>query len=62
MTLLEQAKDAHQSQRKELLDLALAEFGHLRHTPGAPLEYLGKSFIYNELADYEEEANALSLL
>lgn len=62
MTLLEQAKDPELlEQRKELLDLALEEFGHLRHTPGAPLEYLGKSFVYNELADYEEEAKCFEL-
>ncbi len=62
MTLIEQAKDpSFEGQRKQLLNLALEEFGHLRHTPGAPLEYLGKSFVYNELADYEEEAKCFEL-
>ncbi len=58
MTLLEEAKDL---KRKDLLDLALDEFGHLRNTPGAPLEYLGKSFVYNELGDHEEEAKCFEL-
>lgn len=62
MTLLEQAKDPEfETQKRALLDLALEEFGHLRNTPGSPLEYLGKSFIYNELADYEEEAKCFEL-
>lgn len=62
MTLLEQAKDtAFIQDRRHLLDLSLEEFGHLRNTPGAPLEYLGKSFVYNELADYEEEAKCFEL-
>ncbi len=62
MTLLEQAKDLRfQGQRNELLNRALDEFGHLRNTPGAPLEYLGKSFVYNELAEYEEEAKCFEL-
>lgn len=58
MTLLEQAKS---EQNKALLEDALEEFGHLRNTPGAPLEYLGKSFVYNELADIEEEAKCFEL-
>ncbi|MCE5293532.1 MAG: serine/threonine-protein kinase PknD [Chlamydiales bacterium] len=62
MTLLEQAKDVKfAAQRKELLDLALDEFTHLRNTPGSPLEYLGKSFVYHELEDYEEEAKCFEL-
>ncbi len=62
MTLLEQAKDPEFApQKKQIFDLALDEFGHLRNTPGAPLEYLGKSFIYNELEDYEEEAKCFEL-
>ncbi len=62
MTLLEEAKDPkHKEKRKELLDLALEEFGHLRSTPGAPLEYLGKSFVYNESGDHEEEAKCFEL-
>ena len=62
MTLLSQAKDPDFARsRNALLDLALEEFGALRNTPGAPLEYLGKSFVYNELSDYEEEAKCFEL-
>lgn len=62
MTLLEQAKDPDFSpERRELFELALEEFGKLRNTPGAPLEYLGKSFVYKELEEYEEEAKCFEL-
>ncbi len=62
MTLLSQAKDPEFARtRQSLLDRALDEFGELRNTPGAPLEYLGKSIVYNELADYEEEAKCFEL-
>jgi serine/threonine-protein kinase len=40
---------------------ALKEFEKLYRTPGAPLEYLGKSLIYNALKDPEEEAKCLEL-
>lgn len=62
ITRLEQAKDPHCSQdQKYYLDEALTEFGKLRQTPGAPLEYLGKSFVYSTLAEYEEEAKCFEL-
>lgn len=41
--------------------LALKEFEKLYRTPGAPLEYLGKSLVYATLKDYEEEAKCLEL-
>lgn len=40
---------------------ALKEFGHLYRTSGAPLEYLGKSLVYNAMEDSEEEAKCLEL-
>lgn len=62
MTLLEQAKDPEFSlERRELFEMALDEFGQLRNTPGAPLEYLGKSFVYKELEEDEEEAKCFEL-
>ncbi len=62
MTLLEQAKDAiSDTERAALFDRALEEFGNLRSTPGAPLEYLGKSFVYLALAEHEEEAKCFEL-
>ncbi|MBS0655434.1 MAG: hypothetical protein JSR46_06645, partial [Verrucomicrobia bacterium] len=50
-----------QEKREGFFDLALEEFGKLRGTPGAPLEYLGKSFVYKELGEYEEEAKCFEL-
>jgi len=62
MTLLEEAKDPEFADGARVhFDLALEEFGQLRNTPGAPLEYLGKSFVYKELEEYEEEAKCFEL-
>lgn len=58
MTLIEKAK-AEDNQR--LYPLALKEFEKLYRTPGAPLEYLGKSLVYEALGDAEEEAKCLEL-
>jgi serine/threonine-protein kinase len=58
ITLLEEAKS---SQRTSALEKALEEFGKLRPTPGAPLEYLGKAFVYKEMQEYEEEAKCFEL-
>ena len=62
ITLLKKA--AHQKQKKaqeELFAEALDEFEKLHHTPGAPLEYLGKSYVYKAQGEYEEEAKCLEL-
>ncbi|MEN9655071.1 MAG: serine/threonine-protein kinase pknD [Chlamydiota bacterium] len=40
---------------------ALKEFEKLYRTPGAPLEYLGKSLVYEAFGDSEEEAKCLEL-
>ena len=48
-------------EREKLFHLALKEFEKLYRTPGAPLEYLGKSFVYKALDDAEEEAKCLEL-
>ncbi len=58
LTLIEKAK-AEENDR--LYHLALKEFEKLYRTPGAPLEYLGKSIVYEALADVEEEAKCLEL-
>ncbi len=42
-------------------DEALDEFGKLHGTAGAPLEYLGKSIVYQALGEWEEEAKCLEL-
>lgn len=60
LTLLEQAK-LNIKDRSKLLQQALNEFEKLHKTAGAPLEYLGKSFVYAYEKDYEEEAKCLEL-
>lgn len=46
---------------KKQFALALKEFENLHKTPGAPLEYLGKSLVYEASSDWEEEAKCLEL-
>ncbi len=58
LTLIEKARA---EKDEKFYQLALKEFEKLYRTPGAPLEYLGKSFIYEALADVEEEAKCLEL-
>ncbi len=58
LTLIEKAKAEENDQ---LYHLALKEFEKLYRTPGAPLEYLGKSLVYEALGDIEEEAKCLEL-
>lgn len=59
LTLIEQAKEQGISQ--DLLDQALEQFEKLHGTPAAPLEYLGKSLVYQTLQDYEEESKCFEL-
>lgn len=47
--------------QEKILNEALEEFGKLRGTAGAPLEYLGKSIVYQALQEWEEEAKCLEL-
>ncbi len=58
LTLIEKARIEENDQ---LYHLALKEFEKLYRTPGAPLEYLGKSIVYEALGDVEEEAKCLEL-
>ncbi|MGB7978050.1 MAG: protein kinase [Chlamydiales bacterium] len=58
LTLIEKARAEENDQ---LYHLALKEFEKLYRTPGAPLEYLGKSLVYETLGDVEEEAKCLEL-
>ncbi len=58
LTLLEKGKAENQ---EKLFHLALKEFEQLFKTPGAPLEYLGKSLVYEAMNDSEEEAKCLEL-
>ena len=62
ITMLEEAKRSREASKKdELLANALDEFEKLRKTPGAPLEYLGKSLVYQTGNDLEEEIKCLEL-
>jgi len=58
LTLLEKGKAGME---EKFAHLALKEFEKLYRTPGAPLEYLGKSLVYEALGDAEEEAKCLEL-
>jgi tetratricopeptide (TPR) repeat protein len=58
LTIIEKARAEENDQ---LYHLALKEFEKLYRTPGAPLEYLGKSLVYEALGDVEEEAKCLEL-
>lgn len=42
-------------------DAALEEFEKLHGTPGAPLEYLGKALVYEQLKDLDEEVKCFEL-
>ncbi len=62
VTLLEQAKNFKAKKNaKKIFSLALDEFEKLRHTPGAPLEYLGKALVYEALNENAEELKCLEL-
>jgi len=58
LTLLQKAK---LQQDEQPFHLALKEFERLYRTPGAPLEYLGKSMVYEAMGNSEEEAKCLEL-
>ena len=62
ITLIKYAAVQKKSSEKERLYLfALDEFSKLRHTPGAPLEYLGKSLVYKATQEIEEEIKCLEI-
>ena len=62
ITILEKAQRTSESVAKEaLFDLARHEFQKLRHTPGAPLEYLGKALSYQHTGEFDEEVKCLEL-
>ncbi len=62
VTLLQEAATYKKKEdRQRLYHLAHEEFGKLRNTPGAPLEYLGKSLVYKATHEIEEEIKCLEL-
>lgn len=62
ITLLHESSTKKKKEERMLLqNLALDEFSKLRNTPGAPLEYLGKSLVYKATKEIEEEIKCLEL-
>lgn len=62
VTLLALAQKASKAKAKSsLYEQALEQFDTLSSTPAAPLEYLGKSLVYHEQKEDEEEAKCLEL-
>lgn len=62
ITLLEETRVCTNPTEKEIRsDKALEEFGKLHGTAGAPLEYLGKALVYQELGVFEEEIKCFEL-
>lgn len=62
ITLLEGAlAEKSKNRRRQFFSLALEEFTKLRVTPGAPLEYLGKSLVYKAWGEIEDEVKCLEL-
>ncbi len=62
VTLLEEgSSQKHRRHRAKLYAMALDEFGKLRFTPSAPLEFLGKSLVYKAMGEREEEIKCLEL-
>jgi eukaryotic-like serine/threonine-protein kinase len=59
ITLLEEVRTL--PRKKKSYSLALDQFTTLHRTPGAPLEYLGKSLVYKALKDPDEESKCLEL-
>ena len=62
ITLLQEGVSSKNKQEREHhFTLALDEFGKLRFTLGAPLEFLGKSLVYKATHEIEEELKCLEL-
>lgn len=62
LALLEQAHDEKSTrEKKKRHQEAFDQFGELRKTSAAPLEYLGKSLVYRATQDTEEEVKCLEL-
>jgi serine/threonine protein kinase len=62
ITLLEEVRTcSNPEERQRKADAALDEFGNLHGTAGAPLEYLGKALVYQELRQFDEEVKCFEL-
>lgn len=61
LALIEEAHSSEEDLRLSKYEEALIEFGKLHTTPGAPLEYLGKTLVYKGLGEDEEEDKCFEL-
>ncbi len=62
LTLLQEGiRTKTHKEKDRLFLLALDEFGKLRKSSGAPMEYLGKSLVYQAWGENEEEVKCLEL-
>jgi eukaryotic-like serine/threonine-protein kinase len=62
LTLIEKAKTTKgKKEKQQLFDDAIDEFSNLHKSPGEPLEYLGKSIVFSNMSDFEEEGKCLEL-
>lgn len=61
ITLIEQARHGDDDSAMDLYEEALKEFDKLQATPGAPLEWVGKSLVYRALAQYDEELKCFEM-
>lgn len=62
IALLEMSKQQTDfDERSRLQNKALSHFQKLRNTPSAPLEYLGKAYVYQSTREYEEESKCFEI-
>ncbi len=62
ITLIElSSREKKGKTKKTLLEQALLQFGSLGGGPAAPLEYLGKSLVYKQMKNMQEELKCLEL-
>jgi serine/threonine protein kinase len=62
ITLLEQGNhNKEPGKADQYYDLALIEFEKLQKTAGAPLAYLGKALVYEQMEEYSEEIKCYEL-
>lgn len=61
MTLIQQAKESQGKEKENYLEQSFHEFEKLNKTPYAPLEYLGKAFVYEAEKNFEDEVKCFEL-
>ena len=61
LSLIEEARKCKPSEKRALLQQADDEFSKLRSTSAAPLEFIGKSLLYDAMKETKEEIKCLEL-